>query len=67
MGVSLGAAITLITEGMLNELRRHLTVWLIIGIIAAINLATLLAFVLSRTAYRWIKRDLEPEDRDEFA
>ncbi len=67
MGASLGTAITLISEDMLNDLRRHLTLWLIIGIIAVINIATFVAFVLSRTAYRWIKRDLEPEDSDEFA
>ncbi len=67
LGVSLGAVITLVSEDRLNDLRRHLTLWLIIGIIAAINIATFLAFILSRTAYRWIKRDLEPQDEDEFA
>ncbi len=63
----MGGAITLVSEDMLNDLRRHLTLWLIIGIIAAINIAAFGAFVLSRTAYRWIKRDLEPENGDEFA
>ena len=67
MGVSLGAVITIVSEDMLNDLRRHLTLWLIIAIIAVINIATFIAFILSRMTYRWIKRDLEPSDDDELA
>ncbi len=67
MGVSLGVVITIVSEDRLNDLRRHLTLWLIIGIIAVINIATFIAFVVSRMTYRWIKRDLGPRDEDELA
>jgi len=64
LGAILGLLITLVREQMLNDLRRHLTVWLIIAIVAIINITSFMLFALFWAIYRWIKRDLEPVEED---
>ncbi len=64
LGAILGLLITLVREEMLNDLRRHLTVWLIIAIVAIINITSFMLFALFWAIYRWIKRDLEPVEED---
>ena len=36
----------------------------VIAIVAIINIVSFLLFALFYTIYRWIKRDLDPEDED---
>ncbi len=64
LGVLFGALITFVSREVLNDLRHHLTLWLILALVAAINISSFLLFILFWTVYRWIKRDLEPEEKD---
>ncbi len=64
LGVALGIVITLINRDHVNDLRHHLTLWLLLTIVAGINLVAFLLFTISWIVYRWIRRDLEP-DNDE--
>ena len=64
LGIVLGALITFVNREMVNGLRHHLTLWLVIAIVAIINIVSFLLFALFYTIYRWIKRDLDPEDED---
>ena len=64
LGVALGTAITLVNRDHVNDLRHHLTLWLVIAIVAIINIVSFLMFTLFWVIYRWIKRDLDPEDQD---
>ncbi|HTJ64403.1 MAG TPA: hypothetical protein VL899_11385 [Alphaproteobacteria bacterium] len=65
LGVALGTAITLINRDHVNDLRHHLTIWLLLAIVAGINVAAFLLFTVGYAVYRWIRRDLNPE-RDDF-
>ncbi len=62
LGIVLGALITFVSREMVNDLRHHLTLWLVLALVAIINIGAVLLFVLSWTLYRWIKRDLEPQE-----
>lgn len=64
LGLVLGALVTFVSRETVNDLRHHLTLWLVIAIVAIINIVTFLIFTLFWVIYRWIKRDLDPEDED---
>jgi hypothetical protein len=64
LGVALGTAITLVNRDHVNDLRHHLTLWLLLAIVAGINVVAFLLFTTGWITYRWIRRDLEP-DRDD--
>jgi hypothetical protein len=65
LGVVLGALITYVDRETVNGLRHHLTLWLVIAIVAIINIVSFLLFALFWIIYRWIKRDLTPEDEEQ--
>ena len=67
LGVSLGALITFVNRETVNDLRHHLTLWLVIAIVAIINITSFLLFALFWAIYRWIKRDLDPPEDDDQA
>jgi hypothetical protein len=58
LGVALGTVITLISRDHVNDLRHHLTVWLLLAIVAGINAAAFVLFTIGWIIYRWIRRDL---------
>jgi uncharacterized BrkB/YihY/UPF0761 family membrane protein len=64
LGVSLGALITFVSRESVNDLRHRLTLWLIIAIVAIINISSFLLFALFWMLYRWIKRELDPVDTE---
>ncbi len=64
LGIATGTIITLISRETVNDLRRHLSLWLIIGLVAVINIAAYLLFALFWAIYRWVKRDFEPDYGD---
>jgi hypothetical protein len=64
LGIVLGGLITFVSRENVNDLRHHLTLWLVIAIVAIINIVSFLMFTLFWILYRWIKRDLEPVDED---
>ena len=64
LGVALGGLITFVSRENVNDLRHHLTLWLVIAIVAIINIVSFLLFVFFWMIYRWIKQDLDPEDED---
>ena len=65
LGVALGTAITLVSRDHVNDLRHHLTLWLVIAIVAIINITSFILFALFYLIYRWIKRDLDPPEEEE--
>ena len=64
LGLVLGALVSFVSRENVNDLRHHLTLWLVIAIVAIINIVSFLMFTLFWVIYRWIKRDLEPEGED---
>ena len=60
LGIALGVLITLIDRETFHDLRHHLTLWLIIGIVVIINITSFLLFTLFWGLYRWIRRDFDP-------
>jgi len=64
LGLVLGALVTFVSREHVNDLRHHLTLWLVIAIVAIINIVSFLMFTLFWVIYRWIKRDFDPEDED---
>jgi uncharacterized BrkB/YihY/UPF0761 family membrane protein len=64
LGLVLGGLVTFVSRENVNDLRHHLTLWLVIAIVAIINIVSFLMFTLFWVIYRWIKRDLDPEDED---
>ena len=64
LGVVLGGLITFVSRENVNDLRHHLTLWLVIAIVAIINIVSFLLFTLFWMIYRWIKQDLDPVDED---
>jgi len=64
LGLVLGVLISFVSRDNVNDLRHHLTLWLVIAIVAIINIVSFLMFTLFWVIYRWIKRDLEPGDED---
>jgi cation transporter-like permease len=58
----LAALIVFINEQTVNGLRHHLTLWLIIAIVMMINITSFLVLAALLAAYKWIKRDLDPDD-----
>jgi hypothetical protein len=62
LGVALGTIITLVNRDQVNDLRHHLTLWLILAIVAGINFGAFLLFTIGWIVYRWIKRDLDPAE-----
>ncbi len=64
LGVALGMAITLVNRDDVNDLRHHLTLWLLLAIVAGINIGAFLVFTTGWITYRWIKRDLDPVEDD---
>ena len=60
LGISLGALVTFVSRESVNDLRHRLTLWLIIAIVAIINIGSFLLFAMFWAIYRWIKRDLDP-------
>ena len=64
LGLVLGALVSFVSRENVNDLRHHLTLWLVIAIVAIINIVSFLMFTLFWMTYRWIKRDLDPEDED---
>lgn len=64
LGLVLGALVSFVSRENVNDLRHHLTLWLVIAIVAIINIVSFLMFTLFWVIYRWIKRDLDPESED---
>ena len=64
LGVALGTAISLFNRDHVNDLRHHLTLWLVLAIVAGINIGAFLLFTAAWAVYRWIKRDLDPAEED---
>jgi uncharacterized BrkB/YihY/UPF0761 family membrane protein len=62
LGLVLGALISFVSRDSVNDLRHHLTLWLVIAIVAIINIVSFLMFTLFWMIYRWIRRDLDPGD-----
>lgn len=62
LALVLGALVMFISRETVNDLRHHLTLWLVIAIVAIINIVSFLMFTLFWILYRWIKQDLEPTD-----
>jgi len=64
LALVLGILVTFVSRENVNDLRHHLTLWLVIAIVAIINIVSFLMFTLFWILYRWIKQDLEPVDED---
>ena len=64
LGVLLGALITFVDRESFQDLRHHLTLWLVLAIVVIVNLTSFLLFTLFWAIYRWIKNDLEPPQED---
>jgi len=64
LALVLGALVMFISRETVNDLRHHLTLWLVIAIVAIINIVSFLMFTLFWILYRWIKQDLEPMEED---
>ena len=64
LGLVLGALVSFVSRENVNDLRHHLTLWLVIAIVAIINIVSFLMFTLFWVIYRWIKRDFDPESED---
>lgn len=64
LGAALGGLITFVSRETVNGLRHHLTLWLILALVAIINITSFLLFIFFRLIYRWIKQDLNPTDED---
>jgi hypothetical protein len=64
LGLVLALLVSFVSRENVNDLRHHLTLWLVIAIVAIINIVSFLMFTLFWVIYRWIKRDLEPETED---
>ncbi len=64
LGILLGVVITFVSREAVNELRRHLTLWLILAMAAAINIVTFVLFQAFWALFRWIRRDLEPGEEE---
>jgi hypothetical protein len=64
LGLVLALLVTFVSREHVNDLRHHLTLWLVIAIVAIINIVSFLMFTLFWVIYRWIKRDLESQDED---
>jgi uncharacterized BrkB/YihY/UPF0761 family membrane protein len=62
LALVLGALVMFISRENVNDLRHHLTLWLVIAIVAIINIVSFLMFTLFWILYRWVKQDLEPLD-----
>ena len=65
LGVALSALITFVNRDTVNDLRHHLTLWLVIAIVAIINIVSFFLFALFWIIYRWIKRDLDPSEDEQ--
>jgi hypothetical protein len=65
LGVALGTALTLLNRDHVNDLRHHLTVWLVLAIVVGINATAFVLFTIGWFIYRWIRRDLKREG-DEY-
>jgi hypothetical protein len=65
LGITIGALITFISRESVNDLRHRLTLWLIIAIVAVINISSFLLFTALYAVYRWIRRDLDVSPADE--
>ena len=57
-----GRADHFVSRENVNDLRHHLTLWLVIAIVAIINIVSFLLFTFFWMIYRWIKQDLDPVD-----
>jgi uncharacterized BrkB/YihY/UPF0761 family membrane protein len=64
LGITLGGLITFVSRENVNDLRHHLTLWLVIAIVAIINIVSFLLFVFFWMIYRWIRKDLDPDEDD---
>ena len=64
LGVVLGGLITFVNRETVNGLRHHLTLWLIIALVAIINITSFLLFLFLRLIYRWVMRDIRPADEE---
>lgn len=64
LGLVLALLVTFVSRETVNDLRHHLTLWLVIAIVAIINIVSFLMFTLFWVIYRWIKQDLDPERED---
>jgi uncharacterized BrkB/YihY/UPF0761 family membrane protein len=64
MGGVLGLLITFVSRATVNDLRHHLTLWLIVALVAIINITSFLLFAIFWALYRWIRRDLQPAMED---
>jgi cation transporter-like permease len=56
------ALIIFANQQTVNGLRHHLTLWLIIAIVMIANISSFLILAAMLAAYKWIKRDLDPDD-----
>ncbi len=56
----------LIDEEVLHQLKQRLSVGAIVALVVLINLVSFACFLAMFAAYRWIRRDLRPSQRDEL-
>ena len=61
-GVILGALIIFVNRETVNGLRHHLTLWLIVALVAIVNITSFLLFLVFRLIYRWVMLDIRPDD-----
>ncbi len=64
LGILVVAIITFFSREAVNDLRHHLTLWLVLAIAAVINAASFVLFLSFWALYRWIRRDLDAADED---
>lgn len=58
--VVLIGALAIVDADAIYNLKRRLSLWLILAIVVIIDLVSFIVFALLFAAYKWIKRDLDP-------
>lgn len=53
-----------IDQQFLDDLKRNISLWGIVALVIVINLVSFLCFIVLYAAYKWVRRDLQPQ-RDE--
>jgi cytochrome bd-type quinol oxidase subunit 2 len=62
--VVLIGALAIVDADAVYNLKRRLSLWLILAIVVIIDLLSFIVFALLFAAYKWIKRDLDPATDD---
>lgn len=61
----LAALIWGLDERALDNLKYNLDFWTIMILLLIINLVSFLCFIIMYACYRWVKKDLSPEDHNQ--